>query len=79
MKLKLPYDIEFRNILGSKLLHKTGTLVTCEIQSTYPNFQLKLSRTMFSTVLTFDNKEDALIEAKKWNTGVVVNLSKNAQ
>jgi hypothetical protein len=31
------------------------------------------------SVLTFDNKEDALIEAKKWNTGVVVNLSKNAQ
>ena len=29
-----------------------------------------------SPFLTFDTKEDALIEAKKWNTGVVVNLSK---
>ena len=26
-----------------------------------------------------ENKEDALIEAEKWNTGVVVNLSKLAK
>jgi len=29
-----------------------------------------------SPFLTFNTKEDALVEAKKWNTGVVVNLSK---
>lgn len=37
------------------------------------------SWTTTDSILTFDNKEDALIEAEKWNTGVVVNLSKIAQ
>lgn len=26
--------------------------------------------------LTFNNKEDAISEAEKWNTGIVVDLSK---
>lgn len=36
------------------------------------------SWTTADSILTFDSKEDAQIEAKKWNTGVVVNLTKLA-
>lgn len=57
--LILPFDIELEAANGHKVLHKEGTKVGYKIVQTFGNgFKLKLFRTMFSTTLTFDSKQE---------------------
>lgn len=55
--LVLPHDLEFENPIGQKLLHKSGTKVSYKILSGTP-FKIKLFRTSYSIVLSYDNKKD---------------------
>ena len=57
--VKLPHDMEFNSPLGTKVLHKAGTKVTYEIlRSAGSGFKVKLYRTIYSIILTFDSKQE---------------------
>ena len=57
--LILPFDIELVAANGYKVLHEKGTKVGYKILQTFGSgFKIKLFRTAFSTVLSFDSKKE---------------------
>lgn len=57
--LILPYDVEMISSNGQKALHKAGTRVYfSQINSQGNGFKVRLWRTLFSTILSFDNKKE---------------------
>ena len=57
--LLLPYDVEMTSANKEKALHKQGTKVLYQIlNSAGSGFKLKIWRTAFSTVLSFDSKDE---------------------
>jgi len=57
--LLLPYDVEMTSANNEKALHKQGTKVLYQILNSAGNgFKLKIWRTAFSTVLSFDSKDE---------------------
>ena len=57
--LLLPYDVEMTSTNKEKALHKQGTKVLYQILNSAGNgFKLKIWRTAFSAVLSFDSKDE---------------------
>ena len=57
--LILPHDIELSTVSGQKALHTAGTKVSYEILNSHGHgFKIRLFRTMFSTVLNYDSKQE---------------------
>ncbi len=55
----LPYDMELISPLKTKVLHKAGTKVTYEILKSHGSgFKVKLYRTVYSIVLTYDSRRE---------------------
>ena len=55
----LPHDIEFSSPHGQKALHKAGTKVSYEVLRTVgQGFKVRLFRTVFSVVLSYDSKQE---------------------
>lgn len=55
----LPHDMELTSPLGTKVMHKAGTKVTYDILRSGGNgFKVKLYRTIYSVVLTYDSKQE---------------------
>ena len=55
----LPHDIEFSSVHGQKALHKAGTRVSYQIlNGRGEGFKVKLFRTVFSIVLSYDSKQE---------------------
>lgn len=60
--LVLPYDIELTAPNGAKAMHLAGTKVSFQIlnQRGGIGFKIKIFRTVFSSVLSFDSKQDCV-------------------
>ena len=59
LRLILPYDVEMTSSTGIKALHNAGVEVYYAVlPSSTSEFKLKVSRTIFSSILVFDSKQD---------------------
>lgn len=60
--LTLPYDLELTAPNGAKAMHLAGTKVSFRVlnQRAGTGFKIRLFRTVFSAVLSFDSKQECI-------------------